>query len=166
MSTPSDTGEDATLLYSLDTRLRTFREICQDPIIDRCHALLPSPDGRFLATQCHNPYLSGPLHVIDCLDGSVRRVTWRDAPGLYYDAAVGDTVVSPFTNIAPKLEETTLVALVEVQCRVVLWPGFRVVWSAVSCTVGAGLVPSPPPPPQPASEICRSSTTASIRASC
>lgn len=88
-------------LYRIDTASKSVTEIatlCVDK--QELWSVLPAPDGRFLAMQSFgapsddSPNLS-PLRLIDCRDGSVHAITWRDGPGWYYDSAVAWSAKTP-----------------------------------------------------------------------
>lgn len=78
--------EVEALIWRLDTYSHTLQLVCRSESINLAtDYLIPSPDGTFLALGSdhfkgltHNVPTQRPVQVVDCRDGSVYSVTWRD----------------------------------------------------------------------------------------
>ncbi len=86
------TTQQLHTLWRIDTDREAVEVIGRSTALHNC-GVIPSPDGTYLATTYQvpkwGPSQHHPLRVVDCLDGSVYIVTWRDPnDGYYIDTAL------------------------------------------------------------------------------
>lgn len=85
-----DLQDGSRRIWEVDTASHNMHLVTRDPSL-RMSAVIPSPDGTFLAggaaMQTIGSYAARPIQLVDCRSGSVRTLTWRDH-GSYSDTAL------------------------------------------------------------------------------